>query len=83
LAAGISGKRARRKIDNILVDKENSIMFDCSGIPLISSSFADEVFAKLFAELGPLEFMRRCSFRLVDPTVKRLIDKAIEQRMKT
>ena len=77
------GRRARQKIDNVLVDKANSILFDFSGIPLISSSFADEVFAKLFAELGPLEFMRRCSFRSVDPTVKRLIDKAIEQRMKT
>jgi hypothetical protein len=60
------GRRARQKIDNVLVDKANSILFDFSGIPLISSSFADEVFAKLFAELGPLEFMRRCSFRSVD-----------------
>jgi anti-anti-sigma regulatory factor/anti-sigma regulatory factor (Ser/Thr protein kinase) len=76
------GRRARLKIDNILIDQGNAILFDFSGIPLISSSFADEVFAKLFVELGPLEFMRRCSFRSVDPTVKRLIDKAIEQRVK-
>src|SRR5579863_8338561 len=30
------GKRARQKIDNILVDKASSVMFDFSGIPLIS-----------------------------------------------
>ncbi|EIG60575.1 STAS-like domain-containing protein [Bradyrhizobium sp. WSM1253] len=76
------GRRARSKIDNILVDKNNSILFDFGGIPLISSSFADEVFGKLFAELGAMEFMRRCEFRSVDATVKRLIDRAISQRMK-
>lgn len=77
------GRRARQKIDNILVDKKNAILFDFSGIPLISSSFADEVFGKLFAELGAMEFMRRCSFQSVDQTVRRLIDKAIAQRMKS
>jgi hypothetical protein len=76
------GRRARMKIDNILVDKGNSIAFDFKGVPLVSSSFADEVFGKLFAELGAMEFMRRCSFQAVDSTVKRLIDKAIAQRMK-
>ena len=75
------GRRARLKIDNILVDKRNAILFDFEGVPLISSSFADEVFGKLFVEFGTMEFMRRCSFQAVDPTVKRLIDKAIAQRM--
>jgi anti-sigma regulatory factor (Ser/Thr protein kinase) len=77
------GRRARLKIDNILVDKRATIAFDFTGIPLISSSFADEVFGKLFVEMGALDFMRRCSFQSVDPTVKRLIDKAIAQRMKS
>jgi STAS-like domain of unknown function (DUF4325) len=76
------GRRARSKIDNILVDKTNSILFDFSGVPLISSSFADEVFGKLFAELGAMELMRRCAFHAVDTTVRRLIDRAISQRMK-
>jgi hypothetical protein len=76
------GRRARLKIDNILVDKRNAITFDFTGVPLISSSFADEVFGKLFVEFGTMEFMRRCSFQSVDPTVMRLIDKAIAQRMK-
>lgn len=76
------GRRARLKIDNLLVDKSVTIEFDFSDVPLISSSFADEVFGKLFAELGAMEFMRRCSFRAVDPTVRRLIDRAISQRVK-
>jgi len=77
------GRRARSKIDNILVDKQNGIVFDFSDVPLISSSFADEVFGKLFVEFGTMEFMRRCSFENVDPTVQKLIDKAIAQRMKS
>jgi hypothetical protein len=76
------GRRARSKIDNILVDRKNSILFDFSGVPLISSSFADEVFGKLFAELGAMDFMRRCAFQSVDATVKRLIDRAISQRVR-
>jgi hypothetical protein len=70
------------KIDNILVDKRNAIAFDFTDVPLISSSFADEVFGKLFLEFGAMEFMRRCSFQGVDTTVMRLIDKAIAQRMR-
>ena len=36
-----SGKGARQKIDNVLVDRANAILFDFSGIPaLLSSSFA-------------------------------------------
>jgi anti-anti-sigma regulatory factor len=77
------GKRARIKVDNILIDKTNAIVFDFSGVSLVSSSFADEVFGKLFVELGALEFMRRCEFRSIDSTVKRLIDRAISQRVRS
>jgi hypothetical protein len=76
------GRRARAKIDNILVDKGAVIEFDFSDVPLVSSSFADEVFGKLFVDLGAMDFMRRCTFKAVDPTVRRLIDRAISQRMK-
>jgi hypothetical protein len=71
------------EIMGVVVDKRNAIIFDFSNVPLISSSFADEVFGKLFLEFGALEFMRRCSFEHVDPTVQKLIDKAVAQRMKT
>jgi anti-sigma regulatory factor (Ser/Thr protein kinase) len=77
------GRRARSKVDNILLEKNIIIEFDFADVPLVSSSFADEVFGKLFVELGALDFMKRCTFRAVDPTVKRLIDRAIAQRMKS
>lgn len=59
------------------------IEIDFVRVPLVSSSFADEVFGKLFVKLGPLEFMQRMRFKNVDQTVRMLIDKAISQRVTT
>lgn len=59
------------------------IEIDFTGIPLVSSSFADEVFGKLFVKLGPLEFMQRIRFKNVEQTVRMLIDRAISQRVST
>jgi hypothetical protein len=61
----------------------NKIYIDFEGIPLISSSFADEVFGKLFAEVGPLGFMQKFEFLNLSQTVRQLIDKAIAQRIAT
>lgn len=76
------GKRVKTKIDNILLDNKSGILFDFGGVELISSSFADEVFGKLFVQIGALEFMRRFEFRSIEATVKRLVDRAIMQRAK-
>lgn len=57
------------------------IIIDFSDIPLISSSFADEVFGKLFTEMGPIAFMQTFEFANLDGTVRGLIDRAIQQRM--
>jgi hypothetical protein len=58
------------------------IVVDFDGVPLVSSSFADEVFAKLFVEMGAMRFMRSFEFKNASSTVQALIDKAIEQRTK-
>lgn len=77
-----AGVKARTKIENLMNNRRDSILFNFENIHLISSSFADEVFGRLFVELGPLSFSQLCKFEKVEPTVKRLIDRAIEQRMK-
>jgi len=59
------------------------ILVDLEGIPILSSSFADEAFGKLFKEIGPLEFMSKIEFINVMGTCKNLINKAIAQRMGT
>ena len=55
----VSGKPIRTKLSNLLhMAKECKVYIDFEGIPIISSSFADEAFAKLFLEAGPVEFMQ-------------------------
>ena len=76
-----AGEPVRRKINNLsrIVDSGH-VIIDFSDIPLMSSSYADEVFGKLFVEVGPIEFSRRFELRNLDDLVEDLINKAIMQR---
>jgi hypothetical protein len=79
-----AGLPIRNKLKNLVrVGNGKRIVVDFTDVPIISSSFADEVFGKLFVELGPLDFMRYFELRRVDSTIKALIDRAIEQRTRT
>jgi hypothetical protein len=77
-----AGTPLRNKLSNLYkMGGGNKIFIDFEGIPIISSSFADEVFGKLFVEIGPLGFMQRFEFLNIPQTVRQLIDKAIAQRI--
>ncbi len=73
------GRRIRGMIENLLREPR-PVIIDFDGVGVISSSFADEVFGRLFVEMGPRAFMTRIQMRNVDPTVEGLIDRAILQR---
>ncbi len=73
------GKRIRGMLDNLLRE-HRPVILDFDGVGVVSSSFADEVFGRLFVEMGPRAFMTRIKMRNVDPTVEGLIDRAIMQR---
>ena len=73
------GRRTRRQIENLL-GMQSSVVLDFNGLGVISSSFADEVFGRLFVDMGPLAFMNRIVMRNVDSTVVGLINRAIFQR---
>ncbi|MCY3955128.1 MAG: DUF4325 domain-containing protein [Nitrospira sp.] len=73
------GKRIRGMIENLLRERR-PVNIDFDGVGVISSSFADEVFGRLFVEMGPYDFMTRIKICNADPTVKGLIDRAIMQR---
>lgn len=78
----VAGKPIRTKLSNLLkMGGNEKIYIDFSGVPLMSSSFADEAFGKLFLEAGAVNFMQRFEFINVMNTVQQLIDKAIAQRM--
>ena len=77
----MAGRQIRTKCLNLLdADPEKPLLLDWEGIPLISSSFADELVGKLFADLGPLVFSARVRNIGMRRVVHGLIDKAIMQR---
>ena len=73
------GIRFRRQLENLLREQP-TVTLDFDDVRVISSSFADEVFGRLFVNIGPTEFMRRIEILNADPTVQGLIDRAIVQR---
>jgi anti-sigma regulatory factor (Ser/Thr protein kinase) len=77
-----AGTPVRTRLYNLFkMNQGNKIIIDFDGIPIVSSSFADEVFGKLFVEIGPVGFMQSFEFLNTSPTVRKLIDKAISQRV--
>jgi len=76
-----SGRRIRGIIGNLLRERR-PVVLDFEGVSVISSSFADEVFGRLFVEMGPRAFMKQILMHNVDVTVEGLIDRAIMQRTK-
>jgi hypothetical protein len=77
-----AGRPVFTKLENIVESCPGQTVFvDFNGISVISSSFADEVFGKLFVSLGPMKFMQSIRMVNVNPTVQALVDRAITQRM--
>lgn len=79
-----SGREARLYIENILSSLDGMpLQIDFESVPVISSSFADEVFGKLFVKMGSMRFMRLIKLENVVSTVEGLIGRAIDQRSRT
>ncbi|TGP44901.1 DUF4325 domain-containing protein [bacterium M00.F.Ca.ET.228.01.1.1] len=77
-----AGRPVKTKLANIIdACPGQTVLVDFQGISVVSSSFADEVLGKLFAELGPMRFMQSVRLINVSPTVQALVDRAIVQRM--
>ena len=78
----IAGRQLRTKVVNILnAELGCPIFIDWTGIPLISSSFADEFMGKLFLELGAITFSARVRNIGMERLIRDLLDKAISQRL--
>lgn len=75
-----SGLRIRNDIENLMHESGLPVVVDFDKIAIVSSSFADEVFGKMFKSLGPVSFMQRVRLENMNSTVSSLINKAIEQR---
>lgn len=77
-----SGLQIRTKLINLLKARPNyPIIINWEGVPVISSSFADELIGKLFLELGAMTFSSLVKNRNMEPLIKNLLDKAVAQRL--
>lgn len=78
----ITGERLRNLVTNLL--KQNpghAVEIIMDDVVVISSSFADELFGKLFIALGPIDFSRLIRFKGINATCKSIMDIAISQRI--
>jgi hypothetical protein len=77
-----AGRQLRTKVINILnAEPTCPIYVDWTGIPLISSSFADEFMGKLFLEIGAMNFTARVKNTGMEKLIRDLLDRAISQRL--
>jgi hypothetical protein len=77
-----AGAELRRKCQNLLsAEPTKRLVLDWTGVPLISSSFADEAVGKLFVELGPTVFSSRVTHTGAEDLVRSLLDRAVMQRV--
>lgn len=77
-----SGVQIRTKILNLLRAREGFPLYvDWEGVPVISSSFADEVMGKLFISMGAISFSSRIRNINMETLITALLDKAILQRL--
>lgn len=77
-----SGKQINTKINNLIKAKPNyPLVIDWEGVPVISSSFADEMIGKLFIKMGAISFSSIIRNTNMEPLIRNLLDKAIAQRL--
>ena len=81
LGSRTAGDKVHIYLRNLLKsDRILGVDVDFAGVNIISSSFAEEVFGRLFVELGPIGFMTRVKLTNAGPQILGLIDRAIIQR---
>lgn len=73
--------RIKNKILNILSEEPKNIILDFSGISVISSSYADELLAKLFCFLGLFQFNRLIKIVGLSEEQQLILQKSVVQRI--
>ena len=77
------GADIRMRLENYLSAGAKFVILDFKGVGVVSSSFADEVLAKLASTMGELEFRRRVFVDSASPTNRSLIETAIALRLES
>lgn len=76
----MSATRLKNQIMNILNEEPKNIVLDFSDIGVISSSYADELIAKLLLELGLFQFNQLIRLRHLNETQQTILQRSVIQR---
>lgn len=76
-----SAIRVKNEIFNILIENPKKIILDFSGVAVISSSFADELIAKLLLELGFFQFNNIVRIKGLDSSQQNILQRSVIQRL--
>lgn len=77
----ISASRVKNDILNILTETQRPITIDFSGCSVMSSSYADELLAKLFVELGLFQFNNLIKIKGLDASMQKILQRSVLQRI--
>ena len=73
--------RIKNEIINIIREEKKPITLDFDGVDVMSSSFADELLAKLFIDLGLFQFNLLVKLINIDESLQMLLHKSVLQRI--
>ena len=63
-----------------LINGDEKVVLDFTGVNVVSNSFADECIAKLLLEMPLTELKRRTTFRGLNPLAERSVLVALQRR---
>ncbi len=82
IGSRVAGFEARRKLENLIqFIRPNRVVLDCSQLSIMSSSFADEFFAKLVVKYGEAGFSNLFRVSDLHDTNFLIIDRSVRQRI--
>lgn len=76
-----SAIRVKNEVLNILSEEQKPITIDFTGVAVISSSFADELIAKLFLSLGLFQFNNLIKIKGLDASQQSILQRSVLQRI--
>ena len=66
----------------VALSNEKTLVLDFEKVETISSSFADELIAKLFVEFGAEKFIKYIKIKNANDFIKTMINSSISERLK-
>lgn len=77
----MAAEKIKNELLNILTEEVRPIILDFSGITVISSSFADELIAKLLSKLGLYQFNKIFRLEVLNDSQQLILHRSVLQRL--